>query len=299
MPNAFLSSLLRLPDKWHTYTTVRSQIDAISRDFVFQILVNEYIKVSGGISEGQYDAMLVRVFQLTAEVEKQGMPVLPQKVLKVGGADDATKEEAEDEEDIDDDEKSKSVAKRWEMSMTFRSHCLGLFLAPKKAQPLYYDRSGIIIGEALDKDDQVTDIFVAMLIGFSAIPPNSELTRSPLASFETSNTKAFLREQLPEAKSLENDGITKRELGLETRTTFAAVETEGKVISGVVNAPENQSRRCGILVNNRGFEGGSGQTTTMVTVELVDAAPGSLSVEIQTVSGTGGGATAGEEAVGG
>ncbi|KAK0455765.1 uncharacterized protein EV420DRAFT_559016 [Desarmillaria tabescens] len=227
-PDAFLSTILRLPDEWRTDATVRSQIDVISHDFVFQILADEYLKVASGTSEGQpgrlYDAMLVRAFEMTAEPEKERMSVRPHflqfathdrwlddakdaeyRVLPKGVSaeedaqarkDDATKQDAEDEDEEEDEEgidevelskKREDAAKRWEMSMRcarnavdglsmFRSHCHGLLLAPRKAQPLYYDRSAILVCEAfdiVDKDDQVTDIFIAMLLGLSAIPPDS------------------------------------------------------------------------------------------------------------------------------
>ncbi len=51
-----------------------------------------------------------------------------------------------------------------------------LLISPRKAQLLYYDRSVIIISEAfniLDTHNQPTDILIAMLLGFSVIPPNS------------------------------------------------------------------------------------------------------------------------------
>ncbi|KAK0205906.1 hypothetical protein DFS33DRAFT_1380987 [Desarmillaria ectypa] len=211
-PDAFLSTLLRLPEDWRTNTTVRGQIDSIRRDIAFQVLANEYAKVSSGTNEGQpghlYDGMLVRVLELIYGADKRGISVRPhflefatrdqwldnargaryrllpkaapaeedvqdRKDGSVDAEHDATKEDIENEEGMDEDEEPDDVAKRWKMSMR-----LGLLLAPKKAQPLYYDRSAIIICEALDvvdKHDEVTDIFIAMLIGFSAVPPNSGL----------------------------------------------------------------------------------------------------------------------------
>ncbi len=59
---------------------------------------------------------------------------------------------------------------------TFRTHCIGALVAGERIQPLYYDRSVIIVCKPIDmfqrdassQDTDVTDAFVAMLVGLGA-----------------------------------------------------------------------------------------------------------------------------------
>ncbi|KAG7446163.1 uncharacterized protein BT62DRAFT_932528 [Guyanagaster necrorhizus] len=209
----FLPTLLPLPADWRTNTTVRGQIDAIRRDSIFQLISNEYL---GASSSRLYDSMRLRVLDLTSGAKMSVRPhfleyairdewlddargakyrLLPKEAprptegdaqdkdqdRKEDAADDITMEEEEADTYCDDlYERRKMMFQCGEKAMTvlarLSSHSLGLLLSPKKAQPLYYDRSAIVICEALnivDKQGQLTDIFIAMLIGFSAVPERS------------------------------------------------------------------------------------------------------------------------------
>ncbi len=59
----------------------------------------------------------------------------------------------------------------------FRTHCIGALVAGGRIQPLYYDRSIIIVCKPIDmferdansQDTNVTDALVAMLIGWGRL----------------------------------------------------------------------------------------------------------------------------------
>ncbi|SJL01210.1 uncharacterized protein ARMOST_04528 [Armillaria ostoyae] len=217
-PDAFMSTLLRLPEDWRTNTNVRGVIDAIRRDDTFQATAKGYLQASSGTGELEvpprrlYDGMLERVLELTSADEKRfshdrshflefaardewlDVKQGPQKRTSPKAdedADDGMDDVSDDNDDQpdDDEEESNDVANRQRMSIRcasmareilsmLRSHSLGLLISPRKAQLLYYDRSAIIISEVfdiVDTHDQPTDISIAMLLGFSAIPPNSGL----------------------------------------------------------------------------------------------------------------------------
>ncbi|KAK0231487.1 hypothetical protein IW262DRAFT_486296 [Armillaria fumosa] len=207
-PDALLSTLLRLPKDWRTNAAARWVIDVIRRDDSFQATIKGYIQASNGTGELDvppcrlYDGMLMRVLELTYADEMR-LSQRRSHFLEFAARDEwlDTKQDPQkpdednhgdvsddDDDQLDDDEKeSEVVANRQRMSIRcasmakdilsmLRSHALGLLISPRKAQILYYDRSAIVISEAfdiLDSDDQPTDTLIAMLLGFSVIPPNS------------------------------------------------------------------------------------------------------------------------------
>ncbi|KAK0448051.1 hypothetical protein EV421DRAFT_1900711 [Armillaria borealis] len=212
-PDAFMSTLLRLPEDWRTNANVRGVIDVIRRDDTFQATAKGYLQASSGTGELEvpprrlYDGMLERVLELTSADEKRmshdrshflefaahdewlDIKQGPQNRTLPKADEDADDRMDDVSDDDDDEEESNDVANRRRMSIRcasiareilsmLRSHSLGLLISPRKAQLLYYDRSAIIISEAfdiVDTHDQPTDILIAMLLGFSAIPPNSGL----------------------------------------------------------------------------------------------------------------------------
>ena len=102
---------------------------------------------------------------------------------------ESSDDDDEDEDEVDEEAEAELSAHRQrisircasmakEMFLMLQPHSIGVLISPRKAQLLYYDRSVILIGEAfdiLDTDDQPTDTLIAMLLGFSVIPPNSGL----------------------------------------------------------------------------------------------------------------------------
>ncbi|KAK0490371.1 hypothetical protein IW261DRAFT_1555509 [Armillaria novae-zelandiae] len=157
-----------------------------------------------------YDGMLVRVLELTNADEmilsrrrshflefaardewldaKKG----PKKPTSSKADEDAADgmdgtSDNDDDQFYEDEDEDEVAANRWRMSIKcasmaeeilsmIRAYALGLLISPRKAQILYYDRSAIVISEAfdmVDSDDQPTDTLIAMLLGFSIIPPNS------------------------------------------------------------------------------------------------------------------------------
>ncbi|PBK65618.1 hypothetical protein ARMSODRAFT_430614 [Armillaria solidipes] len=212
-PDAFMSTLLRLPEDWRTNTNVRGVIDVIRRDDTFQATAKGYLQASSGTGELEvpprrlYDGMLERVLELTSADEKRmshdrshflefaardewlDVKQGPQQRMSPKADEDADDGMDDASDDDGNEEESNDVANRRRMSIRcasmareilsmLRSHSLGLLISPRKAQLLYYDRSAIIISETfdiVDTHDQPTDILIAMLLGFSAIPPNSGL----------------------------------------------------------------------------------------------------------------------------
>ncbi|KAK0226997.1 hypothetical protein EDD85DRAFT_155721 [Armillaria nabsnona] len=211
-PDAFLTTLLRLPKDWRTNTAAREVIDVIRHDDTFQATAKGYLQTSSGTGELDvpprrlYDGMLERVLELTSADEKrlshdrshflefaargEWLDIKhgsqkPKDEDAADGMDDVSDDD--DDQPNDDEEESDDVANRRRMSIRcasmakeilsmLHSHSLGLLISPRKAQLMYYDRSVIIISEAfdiLDTHDQPTDILIAMLLGFSVIPPNS------------------------------------------------------------------------------------------------------------------------------
>ncbi|KAK0227002.1 hypothetical protein EDD85DRAFT_854474, partial [Armillaria nabsnona] len=192
-PDAFLTTLLRLPEDWRTNTAAREVIDVIRCDDTFQATAKGYLQASSGTSELDvpprrlYDGMLERVLELTSADEKR-LSHDRSHFLEFAARDEWLDIKQGPQKPNDDDEdESSDVANRRRMSIRcasiarhilsmLRSHFLGLLISPRKAQLLYYDRSAIIITEAfdiLDTHDQPTDILIAMLLGFSVIPPDS------------------------------------------------------------------------------------------------------------------------------
>ncbi len=76
-PDAFLTTLLRLPKDWRTNTNARGVIDVIRRDDTFQATAKGYLQASSGTGELDvpprrlYDGMLERVLELTCADEKR------------------------------------------------------------------------------------------------------------------------------------------------------------------------------------------------------------------------------------
>ncbi|SJL12177.1 uncharacterized protein ARMOST_15599 [Armillaria ostoyae] len=57
-------------------------------------------------------------------------------------------------------------------SAGFRTHCINALIASKQMQPLYYDRSSIIVCKdfhIVDRNGDVTDFFIGTIIGFSKL----------------------------------------------------------------------------------------------------------------------------------
>ncbi|PBK78759.1 hypothetical protein ARMSODRAFT_1078248 [Armillaria solidipes] len=57
-------------------------------------------------------------------------------------------------------------------SAGFRTHCISALIASKQMQPLYYDRSSIIVCKdfhIVDRNGDVTDFFIGTIIGFSKL----------------------------------------------------------------------------------------------------------------------------------
>ncbi|KAK0448055.1 hypothetical protein EV421DRAFT_1900714 [Armillaria borealis] len=76
-PDAFMCTLLRLPEDWRTNTNVRGVVDAIRHDDTFQATAKGYLQASSGTGELEvpprrlYDGMLERVLELTSADEKR------------------------------------------------------------------------------------------------------------------------------------------------------------------------------------------------------------------------------------
>ncbi|KAK0227004.1 hypothetical protein EDD85DRAFT_958243 [Armillaria nabsnona] len=194
-PDAFLTTLVRLPEDWRTNTAVRGVIDVIRRDDTFQATAKGYLQASNGTGEldvpPRHEKRLSHdrshFLEFAARDEWLDIKQGSQKPKDEDAADGMDDVSDDDDQPDDDEEESDDVANRRRMSIRcasmakeilsmLHSHSLGLLISPRKAQLLYYDRSAIIITEAfdiLDTHDQPTDILIAMLLGFSVIPPNS------------------------------------------------------------------------------------------------------------------------------
>ncbi len=76
-PDAFMSTLLRLPKDWRTNTAARGVIDVIRRDDTFQATAKGYLQASSGTGELDvpprrlYDGMLERVLELRTSADEK------------------------------------------------------------------------------------------------------------------------------------------------------------------------------------------------------------------------------------
>ncbi|PBL01766.1 hypothetical protein ARMGADRAFT_227734 [Armillaria gallica] len=175
-PDAFLTTLLRLPKDWRTNTAAREVTDVIRRDDTFQATAKGYLQASSGTGELEvpprrlYDGMLERVLELTCADEKRMSHdrshflefAARDEWLDIKQAQKCTSPKDEDADDgmddvsdDDDEEESNDVVNRrrmslqctsiaWHIPSMLRLHSLGLLISPRKAQLLYYDRSAII-----------------------------------------------------------------------------------------------------------------------------------------------------------